>query len=263
MVSTPHTVTATGGKTHVLVMNATDGLPAAFALMGTTARDKVAVRLSGGCKGMSAADKAAMLDYFAAAFDGFGGVVWSGGTRQTDSDGALDPMVTDVPGVIAAKNARAVALGTVPRVALLSLQGESRLVLDEYGTGPNPTMQAILVVQNGPDGELGWDGDVATYFALMEQWRNHAGFSALGLIGWNGGAVTEDEILRAARKRWPTILVRGTGRATDDVIGKVESGKLEELKVPADHRIVVVDRADPATLRTALSAHGFLPVAQA
>lgn len=147
----PYRVTAPNGKVHLVVMDAKDNLPAAFALMGTRAENKVAIRILGGCKGMSADDKIAMMDFFTRALQGFKGLIWSGGTRQT-SNGETDPMVTDVPGVIAENNPGCVALGTCPRTAMLSLQDDSRLVLDNYGTVPNPSMTGILIVQNGPEG---------------------------------------------------------------------------------------------------------------
>lgn len=254
-METPLTVTARGGETTLLVMDAKDGLPAAFALMATRAAHRVALRLGGGCKGMNAADKTTMLEYFDVAFRGYRGLVWSGGTRQLASDGSLDPMVTDVPGIIAAANPECVALGTMPRTDLLRLAGDSQLVLDKYGTRPNPTVKGLLVVQNGADGNLDWDGDLNAYFGLMEQWRDHAGFTALGLIAWNGGPVTEKEIMRSAKLGWPTFLVSGTGRVTDELIGKLAIGTLE---LPKQHRVVVVSKDNPSTLRGALIEHGFL-----
>lgn len=256
----PFAVTTPEGQTTLLVMDAKrDGLPAAFALMGTRASRKVALRISGGCKGMGPEDKGQMLEMFREAFQGYDGLVWSGGTRQIASDGTVDPMVTDLPGVIAVDNPGCVALGTCPRTALLRLKGDSRLILDDYGTAPNPTMSGILIVQDGPDGTLDWDGDLEAYFRLMDQWRDHAGFTALGLVAWNGGPVTRDEILRSAKRRWPTILVRGSGRATDEVIGVLEAANgAAALGVPADAPFVVVDRDDANALRVALTTHGFL-----
>ncbi|MFH1597861.1 MAG: hypothetical protein ABIB97_02205 [Patescibacteria group bacterium] len=255
----PYAVTAPGGKLNLMVMDASDGVPAAFALMGTLAERKVALRLGGGCKGMDTNDKAAMLAYFRDALRGFNGLIWSGGTRQVDGNDQVNPMVTDVPGVIAAENPGAVALGTVPRVEMLTLQQDSRLVLDQWGTVPNPTMSGILVVQNGPDGELDWDGDVDTYIAMMESWRTYANFTALGLVAWNGGAVTEQEIIKAASKGWPVILIKGSGRVTDEIATKLAADDPALIaKLPQEFKIIVADIADPNTLRVALTEHGFL-----
>jgi hypothetical protein len=257
--SRPFAVTAPGGMTKLLVMNRSDAFPVTFGLMATTAKRRVAIRVSGGCKGMSPGDKAAMLEYFGVAFHGYEGMIWSGGTRQvTDSD-QLDPMVTDVPGVIAAGNPDCVALGSAPRTDIMRLKGDSRLVFDEGGTAPNPSMSAILVVQNGPDGKGEWDGDVAAAFELMTNLANHANFSAVGVVAWNGGAITTDEIMRSAKAGWPTIVIKGSGRAADEIAGRLEDESRTFLKeLPKDHKVVVADRNDPTSLRALLTNFGFL-----
>jgi hypothetical protein len=258
----PFQVTAPEGKTRLVIMNASDGLPAAFALMGTRAKEKKAIRLAGGCKGMSAEDKEQMLDFFSAGLSGYGGLIWAGGTRQVDKNGEIDPMITDVPGYIAKQNDGCIAMGTVPRTAMLSLQGESRLVLDEWGTALNPEMYGILIVQNGPDGEMGWDGDVETYFKLMRNWRDYAGFSELGLIAWNGGLVTADEIKKAAKQGWPTLLVEGSGRATDEIIEKYRNRDADLMaELPEDPNIIIISKNDPEKLREVLLHTGFIAAA--
>ena len=258
----PYSVTAPDGKVRLLVMNATDGLPSTFALLGTTAAEKVAIRLAGGCKGMSGDDKKQMVAFFCEAFAGYKGVIWSGATRQIGPDGEIDPMVTDVPGFIAEGNPGCVALGTVPRVDMLTLQQESRLVLDKYGTVPNPSMLGILVVQNGPEGEMSWDGDVKTYANLMNQWRDCGGFKALGLISWNGGAVTKDEVIMSIKQNWTTILVDGSGRATDELIAEIhadEVGFASKYNLPQDfeERTFILGK-QPEALHRVLSGYGFV-----
>ena len=234
----PYRVTAPGGKLNLVVMNSTDALPTAFALMGTKAADKVAIRLSGGCKGMSSADKEQMLGFFAEAFDGFRGVIWSGGTRQVDGDGRTDPMVTDVPGVIARLNPGSVVLGTVPRTEMLTLQEDSRLVLNQYGNVLNPDMHGILV---------------------MQHWRDYAGFTALGLIAWNGGPVTREEIMRSAKKGWPTIVVTGTGRVADEISQQFIKGDLALMsQLPKEHQLWFTSKENPQTLHRLLKEKGFI-----
>ena len=207
MTQTAYTVSTPQGDTKLLVMDRKEGFPATFALMATTALDKVVLRISGGCKGMNADDKRVMLDYFARGMPSFNGMIWSGSTRQFTKDDELDPMVTDVPGVIAAAYPGCVALGSAPRTDVLRLVGESRLVLDKYGTGPNPTMSGILIVQNGADGklldgkgEVDWGGDLNAAFELMDNLVNCAGFRRAGIIAWNGGPITRDEIMRSASR---------------------------------------------------------------
>jgi len=234
----------------LIVMNADNSLPANFALMGTRAEKKVAIRLAGGCKNMSLDDKEYMLSFFSNSFKNFNGLIWSGATRQVDDNDCIDPMITDVPGIIAKKNSGCIALGTVPRTAMLTLRDNSRLVLDDWGTAPNPDMHGILIVQKGPDGELGWDGDVETYIAMMRNWKDYAGFTALGLISWNGGEVTRKEINKVAKLGWPTILIKGSGRVTDEM---ANTDKFTSLK-----NVYVIDKDNPSQLLEFLMSQGFI-----
>lgn len=253
-IAEPYRVMAPGAKVHLVIMNATDGLPAAFALMGTRAKKKVAIRISGGCKGMSGEDKVGMLNYFLDAFAGYEGLIWSGASRMI-KDGVVDPMVTEVPGAIAAENPDCVALGTVPRTDLLSLQGDSRLVLDEWNV-PNPAVSGILIVQNDPCAPGGWDLDLPMMFALMDNWKQYAGFEALGFIGWNGGDITRDEILGGAKRGHHSFVIKGSGRVSDEIAalveqddtcgGQIKSGTLRAL-----------DKERPQDLRSNLETLGF------
>lgn len=254
VVRQPRRVTAAGGVSKILVMErSASDLPVSFALLATRAAEKVAIRVTGGCSNMGPEDKVQMIEYFRAAFLGFAGVIWSGGTRNVTGDDQLDPMVTDVPGFVALDNPTCMALATTPRTGTLQIRGlDSRFQLDDDGTLPNPGVAAMLIVQNGADGESGWDGDLDAYFRLMGQWKSAGGFTALGVVAWNGGGVTKKELDRAIAAGWPTIIVNGSGRAADEYAAKVASG---ELTAP---NVVVVDRADPNTLRAALVAHGFI-----
>ena len=260
-LSSPYRVTAPDGKVRLVVMNATEGLPAAFALMGTRAAKKVAIRVTGGCKNMTPQDKLDMLGYFSRAFSGYKGLIWSGGTRAS-KDGKVDPMVTDVPGVIAAENEGCVALGTLPRTDMLTLQGDSRLVLDEWGASVNPDCLGILIVQNGAEGKLDWDGDLDTYFSMMQNWQKFAGFTSLGLVSWNGGDFTRKEIVRSAQLGWPTILIKGSGRMTDEIINKLD---MDPVAFLAENKILVkrpvfyiASKDSPVELTTIFRSEGFL-----
>jgi hypothetical protein len=252
---TAQTVINKSGKVDLFVSESSGVLPANYMLVATKAKSKVALRIAGGCKNMSEQDKLDMLDFFATALIGYSGVLFSGATRQLTADGLLDPMVTDVPGYVAQKNDGIIALGTAPRTDAWSLQGESAFILDGYGTRPNPTMDAILLVQDGPDATLDWDGDVPVYLKIMESWRSYAGFEHVGLISWNGGAVTEAEFRATANRKWPTILIQGSGRATDDAIQAIV-GELPGA-LQGDH-VYVVDKSDPLALRQLLIDNGFI-----
>lgn len=258
--SRPYAVSVKSGSIPLVIMDAKEGIPAAFALMGTKAKRKVAIRIGGGCKGMGPNDKQQMIEFFLSAFAGYDGVIWSGGTRQANKDGFVDPMVTDVPGLIASENPECIALGTLPRTDILRLRDDSRLVLDDYGAAPNPSQHGILIVQNGADGKLDWNGDVEAYLRIMEMWVDHAGFKALGLVSWNGGAVTQEEIEKVSSRKWLTVLVKGSGRVTDEIIAKLENGGdglADHFK--GDH-VHVVSKDEPEALTEILVGRGFLPV---
>lgn len=253
---TGRTVTAPGGRVNFWVKNTAESIPAGFALLATRAAEKVCIRITGGCKGMDANDKAQMFDYFRAAFAGFRGMVWSGATRQMIGETEFDPMVTDLPEVIVADNPGSIALATAPRTGTFGLVGESSFVLDEHGTAPNPGIAGFLLVQANASDALGWDGDLPDYFGMMGSLAQYGGFSALGLVGWNGGAITKTELTTSASKRWPTFLIHGSGRETDALVDRLVAK--DESLANAD-RFVICERKDPMTLRSGLIAHGFLP----
>ena len=261
LATNPRQVTAVGGKVNLVVMNSNDSIPATFALMATKANAKVAIRISGGCKGMSVEDQHSMLEYFAAAFRGYQGVIFGGGTRDFDGDGQIKPMVTEIPGVIAAQNPGVIALGTLPRTAMMHLKGDTAFFqVDEWGAGINLSQEGVLIVQKNPDANLGWNGDVATYFELMKYWGDYAGFTALGVIAWNGGAVTEEEIMMSANIGWPTVLAEGSGRAADEILDKLAAQDAQLLEaLPTNHCIVGIKKDDPGALRSYLDQNGFFP----
>ena len=258
IISNPYSVQNDKG-TEFLVMRKDEPFPISFALMGTTVGYKVVLRIAGGCKNMTVDDKRGMLRYFIEAFVGYRGLLFSGGTRTVTESGELDPMVTDVPGVIARFNPERVALGTIPRTGTMRFVRQLNLVLDEYGTIPNPSMDGLLVVQKGPSSleRLDWNGDLDKYFELMENWLQY-GFSRGGLVSWNGGLVTREEIVGCLNRGWPVFLVAGSGRATDDVITELDTGAIGGVSEKYLSCAVVVPKEDPSVLRRLLIEYGFL-----
>lgn len=247
--TTGRSVTVPDG-TYVFVMDPRhEQVPNPFVLLASNAAAKKCIRIAGGCKGMTAEDKVAMLHFFEKAFSGYAGVAFSGGTRQLKDD-QTDPMITDVPGAIAAGNKGCIALGTMPRTDTLRLTGESVFTLDAYGTIANPSMAAVLIVQKGAEGKLDWDGDLPSYFDTMLNWQNFAGFQ-LGMVAWNGGAITKDEILKSIANKWPTILIEGSGRACDELIAEYKAGEKPAY-------VHIVSKENPEALRALLVDLGFI-----
>jgi hypothetical protein len=115
---------------------------------------------------------------------------------------------------------------------------------------PNPGYDGILIVQNGMEGELGWDGDLDKCFGLVSMWCRDANFRA-GWVCANGGGVTESEIQRSVRAGYPTILIHGFGRKTDEIAAAYQRGNLKWLP-RRGHCILIADHRDPQSLRHAL-----------
>ena len=259
---TPWRVTTAEGEVKVIITDKRrNDVPVYAAALAGRAAAPVALRIAGGCSNMSKADKVGMLAFFEEALAGFEGIITSGSTRAADkSTGEWDPMVTDIPAVIAARNPRCVTLGTAPRTSeYFRLVEDSRFVLDESGTGPNPGMHVILLVQDGHSDKLDWDGDLDLTFDLMDVWRQAAGFR-IGWIGWNGGGVTERELLRAAGKGWPVFLAGGSGRKTDELIAKLTAKDPELLdRFPNGHPFVIGSKDTPSQFRESLRDRLFIP----
>lgn len=92
---------------------------------------------------------------------------------------------------------------------------------------------------------------------MMDNWKAYGGFTVLGTIAWNGGPITEKEIMTSAKKGWPTILVKGSGRSTDELASKFLTRDSDFLsKLPSNHRLSVVQ--DPESLNSTLCDSGFI-----
>jgi hypothetical protein len=252
------TVSAAGGKVNLFVASSGE-VSAAFGLMGTKAAHKVILRFAGGCSKMTPKDKAEMLDFWAEATRGYKGIAFGGATRSVTEDGKLDPMITDVPALVASLNPGCVAIGTAPRTKQMFLEGQGELVLDNYGSRPNPGMEAVFIIQDGPDGTLDWNGDLGMYFGQIEQWLNYAGFQAAGLPVWNGGGVTKEEVRAANAKKYPSWIVEGSGRAADEYCAALDGSGEESLLEGLDTDLLIpVPKSDPTVLRNSLIEHGFI-----
>lgn len=258
----------TGKRCDFSVVNQGE-IPRWYTLVASTVVEKVVIRIAGGCKGMNAQDKNDMLNFFSFGLSGFKGLITSGATREV-REGIIDPMVTEVPGVIASANSGCIALGTVPRTGLLGLVDQSRMVIGEYNTPPNPNMTGFLVVEEGIDVSSDWDGDLGTYFAFMKDLVLYGGFLKAGLIAWNGGAITGDEIIKSLQFSWPTILIEGSGRITDEIISYSrgenvvtftdlqERHKMAVDKLPEKNSLIIVSRDSSKSLREKLIENSFI-----
>ena len=198
-----------------------------LALRLTQARDRFIVRLTGGCGNMSPQDAKGLTDLFAQAFEGFAGAMIFGGTRMLSYPDfkKIKFGITEIPPLIGEKNPDAVTLGVIPRTQELGLSPHGLLVADEKEKGfitiVHPQQDICLVVQISADNAQTWDAEVDECLEITKNLREFAGWNSL-LISYNGGSVTEKEIVKTAQLGWPILLINGSGRKTEEYANNTE-----------------------------------------
>ena len=192
------------------------------ALMLSTAEQKVVVRMTGGCGAMSPSDAEGLYDLFvdALVLADFKGAILYGGTRMLNRlTSEVVPGVTEIPPRVA-KRCRAVTMGVVPRTCDLAIddQGRGIIVSQERGsdfiTVVHPEQKTFIIIQNSVDVPATWDDEREECFQIIAEMREYGGFRSL-LICYNGGGVTERELLQHAKNGWPVMLVADSGRITE------------------------------------------------
>lgn len=260
-INDPFRVTVPGGRQPFVMAYTTDkSLPAAFVARVLEAEDKVITRLAGGVKGLPPEAEVEFVLYVEALMRGYRGVIFSGATREI-RDGRTRPTITDAAVAVKNANPGTILLGSFPRTrGTFGLVEQSRLVVGEHDTAPNPDYDGFCLLQNGPEGELDWAGDLPFYFRMMDDAEVVYGFRRGGVIAGNGGAVTEKEILRSAKENRPTILIRGFAGKADEYAAQL-TGTRRPRWVSKDHNTVVVDRGDPEAGRDVLIDLGLIRAA--
>jgi hypothetical protein len=192
-----------------------------LSLKLTTAKRKIVVRFTGGCGGMSSQDAENLYDLFMEAFAGFDGAILFGGTRMImrhDSKIVL-PGITEIPPLIRKKCPEAVVLGVVPKTNELKIVNQGIVVSEEDGndffTIVHPDQDHCLIVQKSVDDNVGWEAEFKECMSITSDLISFANFKSL-LISYNGGGVTEKEILATAEKGWPILLIADSGRKTEE-----------------------------------------------
>jgi hypothetical protein len=191
------------------------------ALSLTRAAANFVIRFTGGCGYMSAEDARGLYDLFVDALEGFKGCILFGGTRmvkKVDYD-EIVPGITEVPPLIKAEDDSVVILGIVPRTGNIRIDPSFGVVVEseyehDFITIIHPEQDMCLVVQQSVDKEATWEDEYLECIQITENLRSFAGWSSL-LISYNGGAVTEKEILHTAELGWPVLLVNGSGRMSE------------------------------------------------
>ncbi len=205
---------------------------------------------------MSEDDARGLYDLFVPAFDGFEGAMLYGGTRMINlqENWKVEPGITEIPPLIRDRCPNARIHGVVPRTETFCIDSHGRLLISiDEDTGKatiiHPNQDEVLVVQDGPDKPCSWDGEYRAVLHITKQLREHAQWNSV-LISYNGGKYTEEEV-RAVRDRgWPIILIRGSGRKTDEL-----AADSSFCSVP---HVLVVDK-NQHSLRAALEKLGVVP----
>lgn len=205
---------------------------------------------------MSAEDARDFLSLFENAFSGFAGAMLFGGTRMIDKQNAsqIVPGITEIPSHIREACPNMVSLGVVPRTADIKITEHGLVVSesdeDAYRTIIHPNQDMCLLVQVSPDQPAIWDAEFEECLQITKDLRDFAEFKSL-LVVYNGGGVTEREILATAKHGWPVLLIRGSGRKADEY-----ASNSEFLKTHPNVRVAEKDSDD---IRQHLISFGMLP----
>lgn len=227
-----------------------------LSLMLTKSPRRVVVRLTGGCGEMSGDDAEGLYALFAEAFAGFDGALLFGGSRMISRDdhSVVVPGITEIPTAMRRDCPNMVTLGVVPRTEDLGLADYGMIISREdgnpYVTIVHPEQDIALVVQVSADDAEVWDAEYQECLRITQDLREYAGFTSI-LVCYNGGSVTERELLATAQRGWPVILVDGSGR-------KTEAYAHDEAFLTAHPNVRVCDR-NATSLRDHLAFFDGLP----
>lgn len=190
------------------------------ALRLTKAKSRYVVRFTGGCGYMSHDDAEGLYDLFLQAFAGFEGGILFGGTRMIKKDNYSEivPGITEIPPLIRRQCPDSVILGVIPKTQDLQITESGLIVSEEEGknfvTIVHPEQDICLVVQNSVDNTVPWEAEYQSCLQIIEQLRLFAEWESL-LVSYNGGGVTEKEILATATRGWPILLINSSGRVSE------------------------------------------------
>jgi len=204
------------------IQNKGEQLSVKIALMMTTAVNHFVVRITGGCGYMSASDANGLCEIFVQAFQGFAGAMLFGGTRMVKKNNPqkIVPGITEIPPLIRQKCPNAKILGVVPKTQDLKLVPSVGIIIssekgNDYITIIHPDQDNCLLLQESVDGCVLWDLEYQECLKIINNLREFANWNNL-LISYNGGSVTEKEILAWAKFGWQVLLIDGSGRKSEE-----------------------------------------------
>ena len=258
--------------------------------MLTKAPRKCVVRLTGGCGKMSATDADGLYELFTQGMSGFDGALVFGGTRMVlrEDHSVIVPGITEIPSRLRQFCPNMVVLGIIPKTEDLKLDSKLGLIVSSeegqpFVTAVHPEQDIVLVVQASVDTTYDdgaadetkktlknmsrssdpetmelftpitekWDMEYKECLRITQDLRDYGDFKSV-LVSYNGGSVTEREILETAKRGWPIVLIRGSGRKTDEYAANAD------FLATYRNNVAVADK-DPLDLRLKLSDFGAMP----
>jgi hypothetical protein len=198
------------------------------------------MRLTGGCGLMNESDAVGLANLQAAlsgqnvgessgdaqaSHPRFAGFCLFGGTRmvsKTDPS-VIVPGITEVPPAISAHCPDAATLGVIAKVGHLRYTSNGIVVssseADPYATIVHPTQTSVVLLQPSADSFASWDDEAKECITICDALRDMQWQGLLTV--YNGGGVTEREILRWAKLGklnpfWRVLLIKGSGRKADE-----------------------------------------------
>lgn len=228
-------------------------------------RRRTIIRITGGCANMSDDDAHGVLELFSEAFQGFDGALLIGGTRMVRSNNTADVLfgITEVGPAIRRANPECFMLGIVPRCCgLLHSTQQSVLVVKQiteadsaacgeehrqFLTIVHPDQDMVVLATTHITMDAIWDDEVEFCWYMTQTLVEYGHWQSL-LVAYNGGGVTEREVRATAQRRWPVLLVRGSGRVSDKLAE--DTNFLEQ-----NPSVIVCDRT-VQSMRTALERLG-------
>ena len=231
----------------------------------TRVTHRTVVSITGGCAkaAMAYGDGSHVLELFTMAFTGFTGMLLIGGSRMVSYSDPSQVLfgITEVGPAIRKLCPQAYVLGVIPRLQEVVFYQQASMLKIVHTIGepssPNHTTivhpeQDLVVGVTGPlrPQKPMWYDEIEFRRYLTENLCQYGGWDSL-LIAYNGGDVTKQEIVETAQRGRPVLLIKGSGRVTDELAN--------DAAFLRAHPTVTVCQHTAASLRQALIALRALP----
>lgn len=189
-------------------------MPLQLAMSGK----KNMLRLAGGCGYMNSTDSNNLEVISNAIKSCFSGILFSGGTRMIERvSKSIVPGITEIASNFK-NDSEILTVGIVPRTDIIQYDGQiivSDHKKDTYITYLNPDFDESILLQFDVDEGSNWDQEYRYNMYLMGMLLQQVENSKSLHLFYNGGKTTENELLDIAKKGWPVLLIKDSGRITE------------------------------------------------